>query len=466
MRTAMPTAFPQPGVYELTGMHIDLRTATPGAVIHYTTDGTPPTRQSPVYRREDGLLPLPGESDRDRPMQTTSELRAIACCDGMEDSEVAVFRYTVALPPRTAYTYRVLQQAPGEPPIFCIEDFDKDKLYFVRGERRGLLVDLGNDPDGDLKSLVDTLSGGLPWEAVALHGHWDHLRQMQPLLRAGIRVYMNERDVPTALWGECDPTGFTNVDEGHVFDLGGCRLRVYAVPGHTEGCLVLVDERTGDVFASDALGNSRCEIPDSGWLQFGNPSSTMELYLSQLHAFRAKTAGRLGRFFGGHNHHILDAKLYLDHLQRAVQQAVDRGEDGLVPSLRSPADSFGSSRMAVCGDYATDLHWAGVNIGTLFQPGLTAENNALLSWVDLQNANCEPAFHPYVSDYTVRRRADAAPCIAPRLSSTRASLMVNGAPACSGDYIVCSAWDAGHPLRITVTAPDRCTVREYVFRME
>lgn len=466
MQTAVPTAFPQPGVYAMTGMHIDLRTATPNAVIHYTTDGTDPTDQSPIYRREDGLLPLSCASDRDRPVQTVSEFRAVACREGFADSEIAVLRYTIALPPRTTYTYRVLQQKSDRPLICCIEDFDKDKLYFVRGETRGLLIDLGNDPDGDLKGLADTLAGGLPWDAIALHGHWDHLRQIQPLLRAGITVYMNERDVPTALWGGCDPTGFTNVDEGHVFDLGGCRLRVYAVPGHTEGCLVLVDEQTGDVFASDALGNSRCEIPDSGWLQFGNPSSSMELYLSQLHAFRAKTAGRLGRFFGGHNHHILDATLYLENLQRAVQRAVDLGEAGLVPSLRKAEESFGSSRMAICGDYTTDLHWAGVNIGTLFQPGLTVENNALLSWVHFRNASCEPAFQPYITEYTVQC-ANGAPCaVTPYLSSTRALLTVNGVTTHSGESVCLGAWDAAHPLRIAVTAADQCTTQEYIFRVK
>lgn len=444
----------------MTGIHIDLRTATPGAVIHYTADGSMPTKESPIYRREDGLLLLPSETDRDQPMQTHTIFRAIACKEGLEDSDPAELRYTVALPPRTQYCYRVLQE--GTPAIFCIEDFDKDKMYFIRGGQSGLLVDLGNDGDGDLKGYVDMLADGKPWEAIALHGHWDHLRQIQPLLRAGVAVYMNERDVPVAEWGGCDPTGFTNIEEGAVFDLGGCRLRVYAVPGHTEGCLVLVDEATGDIFASDALGNSRSEIPDSGWLQFKNPSSSMERYLSQIQSFRAKISGKSGRFFGGHNHHILDAKLYLDHLQQAVQQAVDEGEAGLTVSLRSAADSFGSAKMAVCGSYDTDLHWAGVNIGTLFQPGLTVENNALLGFVHLEGANCTPLFSPYVMDYQVLPE-NGVFSLTPYTSSTRAFLSVNGLDASYGKEIRCKREDS--TICIEVTSYDGTITKQYKFHI-
>lgn len=406
------------------------------------------------------MLLLPSESDRDTPVQTHTVFRAIACKEGLEDSDPAELCYTVALPPRTQYCYRILQE--GTPDVFCIEDFDKDKMYFVRGKRSGLLIDLGNDEDGDLKGYVDMLADGKPWEAIALHGHWDHLRQIQPLLRAGITVYMNERDVSVAGWGGCDPTGFTNIDEGAVFDLGGCRLRVYAIPGHTEGCLVLVDEDTGDIFASDALGNSRSEIPNSGWLQFKNSASSMECYLSQIQSFRAKTAEKSGRFFGGHNHHILDARLYLDHLQKSVQQAVDEGESGLAVSLRSEKDSFGSSRMAVCGNYDIDLHWAGVNIGTLFQPGLNPENNALLSLARWEGADCTPVFSPYVTDYQLTPKADAVYLI-PYSSATRASIRVNGFCTSYGHKICCTG--SNDIICVEVTSPDRSVKTLYKFQL-
>ena len=39
--------------------------------------------------------------------------------------------------------------------------------------------------------------------------------------------------------------------------------------------------------------------------------------------------------------------------------------------------------------------------------------------------------------------------------------MVDGA----ADRITCAAWDTAHPLRIAVTAADRHTVRENIFRV-
>ena len=58
MKTAAPTTFPKEGVYICEGVHVDLQCGTPGALIYYTTDGSEPTMESPVYCRENGLIPL------------------------------------------------------------------------------------------------------------------------------------------------------------------------------------------------------------------------------------------------------------------------------------------------------------------------------------------------------------------------------------------------------------------------
>ena len=56
-KTAQPGAYPMPGTYEISYSHIRLGSATPGAEIHYTLDGTKPTQDSPVFDPRQGCHP-------------------------------------------------------------------------------------------------------------------------------------------------------------------------------------------------------------------------------------------------------------------------------------------------------------------------------------------------------------------------------------------------------------------------
>lgn len=449
MKTAIPTSFPGAGVYPYGNMHADLRSATPGAVIHYTLDGSAPTLDSPIYHREDGLIPIPAATLPDEVAMTALTIRAIAVAPGMEPSDPAAFTYRIEHRPQHAYQYEILCQEPGKTALFCVTDYDTDRMYFLLGSERGLLLDAGYDDEGDLKGLVDQLAGGLPWDCVILHGHPDHVAQANRLHAAGVPIHMNPKDdaLPATFGYAMCP--YTPVGDGAAFALGGDTVRLYEVPGHTPGCLVAVAESEGWLFSSDALGNGRAEIPDSGWLQFGGPETAMDRYLSAIQSFRARTVGTLTKIFSGHNYKILDADRYLDSLEAAVQKAVDWGEAGLSPSLRSAAESFGSSKIAVVGDYQTDPYWAAVNIGRLFSDGLTEENNALLSWVQIEGAACTPAFDPAVTEYKLTPAGETI-TVTPTLSSTRASMAVNGVPAVSKKAVVLD----GASFEIAVTAPD------------
>lgn len=440
-------------------MHVDLKTATPDAAIYYTLDGSEPTRDSLCYRAEEGYIKIPANSDRDKSVCTDTLIRAFAVKEGWEDSEIVDFSYHIVMPPRTAYTYRVLQQKPGKPQIILVQDFDRDKMYLILGEKRGLFIDLGNDPDGDLKSLVDLLAGGLPWEAIVLHGHPDHIQQGHRMVDAGIAVYMNEKDNDLARSFGFEPEGFQNIEEGHVFDLGGCSLSVFALPGHTPGGLVLVDEETGDIFSSDGLGCNIALAPGSGWLQFGNPESAMDRYLSAIQSLRCKIADYPnGRIYNGHDDNILDANLYLNNLEKAVQRAVDEGEAGLFPTLRPAVDSFGSEKIALEGDATVDTHYAAINIGLLFTEGLNEKNNALLSYVDMKQVKCKPAFDPYVEEYLVENEEDVL-SICPISSSTKSRLFVNGELRSSKEWMMVEL-----PVAIQVEAPDGKTIKTYHFK--
>ena len=62
---------------------VELATATDGASIHYTTDGSTPTAESTLY-----------DSTNKITLSATATVKAIAVKDGMTSSEVASKEYT------------------------------------------------------------------------------------------------------------------------------------------------------------------------------------------------------------------------------------------------------------------------------------------------------------------------------------------------------------------------------------
>lgn len=98
---ATPVASPPAGTYG-DGLAVTLSSATPGAAIHFTTDGSAPSRQSPLW---DGT-PIPVDrhvTGENRPPGATSPplttvsraIRAIAVADGLADSATLAADYVI-----------------------------------------------------------------------------------------------------------------------------------------------------------------------------------------------------------------------------------------------------------------------------------------------------------------------------------------------------------------------------------
>jgi Chitobiase/beta-hexosaminidase C-terminal domain len=92
---AAPTFSPAPGNYSST-QSVTLSDTTPGAVIYYTTDGTIPTTNSPVYG-----APVP--------VSATTTIEAIAVASGYNNSAVGIGVYTITLTAATP----TFSPAPG-----------------------------------------------------------------------------------------------------------------------------------------------------------------------------------------------------------------------------------------------------------------------------------------------------------------------------------------------------------------
>lgn len=148
--------------------------------------------------------------------------------------------------------------------------------YLIEGAVSALLVDTGYGI-GDLRGFVEGLLGGKPYEVVCTHGHVDHASGAgafdQVYLHPADRALYAEHgtlEMRRSTLAEHAPTvaqqlsdddfapvrtaPFTDIDEGHFFDLGDVHVRTIHVPGHTQGMLVLLDEEERIAFFGDACG--------------------------------------------------------------------------------------------------------------------------------------------------------------------------------------------------------------------
>jgi hypothetical protein len=73
---------PAPGIYT-TAQLVTLTDSTPGAVIHYTTNGTTPTTSSPVYSAALSV-------------SATTTIKALATASGYSTSLIVIGTYTIS----------------------------------------------------------------------------------------------------------------------------------------------------------------------------------------------------------------------------------------------------------------------------------------------------------------------------------------------------------------------------------
>jgi len=443
-QTATPTAFPPSGTFGVT-QRVTLLCDTPGAVIHYTMDGTTPTAASQVF--DPWRLPvLEAIDDGEKGVTTHYTVKAIAIAPEMHPSPVATFDYTIARRDQSVYLSREVH--PG---VHQIRDFDDTKMMLIVGTKRALLVDAGLGR-GNLRAFVEPLVGDRPLDVVITHGHPDHIVATSQFQRNESKVFMNHRDremvaqFSERMTLDIDLDRLDDLHEGMRFDIGGRVLDVYEVPGHTQGHVVLFDEANGLLFASDAVGSNRPTITDSLWMQFPG-MSPIDTYLSALQVFRGKVAGKIKEIYGGHNDETVYGEAYLDNLEKAAQRLVDEGKAVLTPSLR-PIDA--DVWQVVEGDRLTDPDWAAINLRR--DTCLTAphEEIATLSNLTVTGAAIEPGFKPDVFDYAVTVSGERAEVV-PTTTSTRSGLTVDGASATSRATIEGAA---GTTVSFKVTSPN------------
>lgn len=255
-----------PGTFTVT-QYIALFSDTEGAEIKYTVDGSDPKTsttakvfdQTKFKAASDvggaevkELITIGADTDNwdGSAKQTKVKLKAYASKAGMEDSEVVTFTYTIDRMSKMEHKSRLMYDMDGMK-VWSVIDYDSDKMYLVKGTKSALLIDAGMAPADadDLYASACKLAGTKEVDLYISHGHPDHTQQIGDFVKAGRKVYINEKDIPMAIAGIKDETvknsltekNFTCIEEGYQFDLGGVKLDNYDVPGHTPGSMVLLD---------------------------------------------------------------------------------------------------------------------------------------------------------------------------------------------------------------------------------
>lgn len=168
---------------------------------------------------------------------------------------------------------------------WCINEFFLDAIFVIEGEEKTLVLDTGTGV-GDLKSVIERITSK-PYIVALTHGHVDHaggVRQFDE-----IYVHPDDYDMTTtlsvdarrgyaqALAGRMPEMPFSAEDiddygselpkylpleDGMVFDLGGRRVTVMHIPGHTLGSCVFIDDKSRILFSGDAANpNLLMQLP-------------------------------------------------------------------------------------------------------------------------------------------------------------------------------------------------------------
>lgn len=447
-----PTAFPPSGTFPTTES-VTLLDGDAGATIHYTLDGSVPTARSAAFDPSQ-LLFIAGFYEGDFGVRAAYTIRAVAIEDNHTNSDVADLAYMIDRRDRTAYVSEEI--LPG---VRMIQDSENDKMYLTCGSTKCLLIDSGLGR-GDLKAYLTQFTGGLPIVAFFTHNHGDHIGQADQFVRDGPE-YIGEPDragLERTLRsrGISDDVIAKNVISAHDGDrieIGGRSFVMYAAPGHTPGSMVILDEQNGSLFTGDAFGNNSPIVPNTLWMQ--SDPNPLDAYWTTIKSVRFKIGNRMKHMIDGHDDQPLDGNAYLDNLESALRELMDRGDAALVPSYRPTG-----LMQVIVGDRFHDPNWAAINVNHDHYLPAPVDKIDSLTWISVDGAKVLPDFASQVTDYTIELPRSATNLnITADLTSSRSTMAIDGESAVSGKP---NALKAGaDKLEIDVKSPDGTQTSRY-----
>ena len=216
-----------------------------------------------------------------------------------------------------------------------ISDHGIVNSYLLEGNQRALLIDNGYGV-ANIRDVAQSLTK-LPLAVVVTHGHRDHCGAVYqfPLVYAhplefdsivynntskrraiNARIILQDTQLPeTDLFRDTanlKPAKLVPINEGLIFNLGGRKLEVIEVPGHTPGSIALLDASNKMLFAGD---DNNALV----WL-FLEGCTPLEIYLKSLEKLKLRVH-EFTVIYPGHNE-PLDAG-FLDEEITCCQSILD-----------------------------------------------------------------------------------------------------------------------------------------------
>jgi enterochelin esterase-like enzyme/glyoxylase-like metal-dependent hydrolase (beta-lactamase superfamily II) len=177
-------------------------------------------------------------------------------------------------------------------------------MYLVVGKDKALLIDTGNagniKPD-DVKAITQ-----LPLLVVNTHAHPDHSGSNNTF----DKIYIHQADMEGAK-GYSGSSELISIKDGYVFDLGGKKLEVIEVPGHTPGSICLLDAQDKLLFSGDTANVQT-------WMHISNvPLETYKKSMERL----LKRKDQYDKVLPGHGE--AESVSYITDLITCAQEILD-----------------------------------------------------------------------------------------------------------------------------------------------
>ena len=206
-----------------------------------------------------------------------------------------------------------------EDKVWVVETTDNTTMYIIEGNDKAMLIDTGTRCS-KLNEVVKKITGK-PLYVVLTHMHGDHAGN----IRYFDEIYFHKDDM-VLMQGSGYKGKMNYVNDGQVFDLGGKKIEVVHMPGHTPGSIVLLDREAGICYSGDSFGSGQV------WLQVV-PVMPVRIYANSLKRMQKIMESGISKIYCGHYPYVKKyyERSYIDEMLY-VAEALDKGTNvGAVP---------------------------------------------------------------------------------------------------------------------------------------
>ena len=209
--------------------------------------------------------------------------------------------------------------------------------FLLLGKEKALLIDTAYGR-GELPNIVDELAGGRELVVANTHGHFDHTGgnffyprvYMHPAARAYCRRSFGKLDEKWMANMPYPDYECADLEDGHVFDLGGRRVECVYTCAHSDSSVSFIDRGRRLLFCGDEF--------DAGQANIGGDFAKVGMFLDNCRKLR----GRWDEYdFIMPNHNGCPiAKSYLDDFITCAEHILE-GRPDTVPREGLPGYKMG-----------------------------------------------------------------------------------------------------------------------------